>query len=204
MAIDSIEDMKPPSGILDKNKWMTDNLEELEEHYRTILHSYVPHGLNVKGESNYKKWGKKSKDSAPVSSQVPLNYIPVIPQPGGISAISSQISLNYIPIIPQPGGVSAISPQVSPNYVPIVPQPRGIPSILSQVPPNYIPVVPQPGRSNVLMPPPFPTAIIPAVPQPVGRSMCQSSTSNGETPVISSSRRSSRIKAKNDLSCFRS
>ena len=94
MAIDSIEDMKPPSGILDKNKWMTDNLEELEEHYRTILHSYVPHGLNVKGESNYKKWGKKSKDSAPVSSQVPLNYIPVIPQPGGISAISSQISLN--------------------------------------------------------------------------------------------------------------
>ena len=57
VELDSIEDSTAPPHITDSNECRVMELEKLKEHYRTLLFTYVPHGLNVKGESSYKRWG---------------------------------------------------------------------------------------------------------------------------------------------------
>ena len=76
-AIDSIENMDPPEDCVNITKWRENKLEQLEEYYRTLLCTYSPHGMNVRGQNNYKKWTK-----AGTSSQVPIDYVPAVPQPG--------------------------------------------------------------------------------------------------------------------------
>ena len=76
--IDSIEDLQPPQNCTDIKTWRYEKLEQLEEYYRTLLCSYVPHGLNVRGESKYKKWQKIGN----VSSQQDPDYVEAVQQPG--------------------------------------------------------------------------------------------------------------------------
>ena len=68
MAIDSIEDCSPPTNVDNIDEWRIIELEKLEEHYRTMLCTYIPHGLNVKGESSYKRWAHKR----PIRTAVPM------------------------------------------------------------------------------------------------------------------------------------
>ena len=76
--IDSIEDLQPPENCTDIKTWRYEKLEQLEEYYRTLLCSYVPHGLNVRGESKYNKWQKIGN----VSSQQDPDYVEAVQQPG--------------------------------------------------------------------------------------------------------------------------
>ena len=55
-AIDSIENMDPPEDCVNIAKWRENKLEQLEEYYKTLLCTYSPHGMNVRGQGNYKKW----------------------------------------------------------------------------------------------------------------------------------------------------
>ena len=78
--IDTIENIDPPDDCTDIKAWISEKLEQLEEYYRTLLCSYVPHGLNVRGESKYNKWQKLStKNSSSLPRQ---DNIPVVHQPG--------------------------------------------------------------------------------------------------------------------------
>ena len=58
MLIDGIKEGEIPKDLSknDKMLWIFNKLEELEEKWRLRLHTYIPHGLNKKGESNFKKW----------------------------------------------------------------------------------------------------------------------------------------------------
>ena len=62
--IDTIENIDPPEDCTDIKAWTNEKLEQLEEYYRTLLCSYVPHGLNVRGESKYSKWQKLSTNNS--------------------------------------------------------------------------------------------------------------------------------------------
>ena len=58
MLIDGIKEGDIPKDLSknDKMLWIFNKLEELEEKWRLRLHTYILHGLNKKGESNFKKW----------------------------------------------------------------------------------------------------------------------------------------------------
>ena len=131
MVIDTIENLEPQTDTHNITKWRTDTIEQLEEHYRTTFNSYVPHGLNVKGESNYKKWGKSSASNN-TSTNMQRNLVPVFPQPMGRNLIPVvQQPVTRMPVVPQPMGRNLV-PQPVPR-LPVVPQPMRIASRSSTI-----------------------------------------------------------------------
>lgn len=59
MIIDAVDPQSIPLEVTRENErkiWIFNQLEKLEEQWRTRLNTYQPFGLNKRGESNFRRW----------------------------------------------------------------------------------------------------------------------------------------------------